>query len=179
MNAALFFVTVHDVTVYSTSFILYIGVGSYVSSNSNSFAWLTLAMYRLFRGGMLWVQPIEWLKLNVASCVIHQTRSLGVLILYFIICTFWQRRDCLVTAHDVTALLWRYSAAARYFCGRLLRNVAAFWWLYSNSYVAAALPPTPPWIGLRLAGVYFLLLAWHHRLVELWVGWISRLPGSN
>ena len=26
---------------------------------------------------------MEWLKLNFASCVIHQTRSLGVLILYF------------------------------------------------------------------------------------------------
>ena len=31
----------------------------------------------------LCVRPIEWLKLNFASCVIHQTRSLGVLILYF------------------------------------------------------------------------------------------------
>ena len=30
------------------------------------------------------VRPIEWLKLNFASRVIHQTRSLGVLILYFI-----------------------------------------------------------------------------------------------
>ena len=29
-------------------------------------------------------RPIEWLNLNFASCVIHQTRSLGVLILYFI-----------------------------------------------------------------------------------------------
>ena len=32
----------------------------------------------------LWVGPIEWLKLNFASCVVHQTRSLDVLILYFI-----------------------------------------------------------------------------------------------
>ena len=29
----------------------------------------------------LWVRPIEWLKLNLASCVIRQTRSLGVLVL--------------------------------------------------------------------------------------------------
>ena len=32
----------------------------------------------------LWVRPIEWLKLSFASSVIHQTRSLGVLILSFI-----------------------------------------------------------------------------------------------
>ena len=32
----------------------------------------------------LWVRPIKWLKLNFASCVMHQTRSLGVLIPYFI-----------------------------------------------------------------------------------------------
>ena len=31
----------------------------------------------------LWVRPIEKLKLNFASCVVHQTRSLGVLILCF------------------------------------------------------------------------------------------------
>ena len=30
------------------------------------------------------VQSMEWLKLNFASCVVRQTRSLGVLILYFI-----------------------------------------------------------------------------------------------
>ena len=32
----------------------------------------------------LWVQSIDWLKLNFASCVVHQTRSLDVLILHFI-----------------------------------------------------------------------------------------------
>ena len=32
----------------------------------------------------LWVRPIEWLKLNFASCVVHHRRSLDVLILYFI-----------------------------------------------------------------------------------------------
>ena len=32
----------------------------------------------------LWVRPIEWLKLNFASCVVHQARSLDVLILCFI-----------------------------------------------------------------------------------------------
>ena len=32
----------------------------------------------------LWVRPIEWLKLIFTSCVMHQTRSLGVLIPYFI-----------------------------------------------------------------------------------------------
>ena len=39
----------------------------------------------VFEKRQLWVQPIEWLKLNFASCVVHQTRSLGVLIRYFII----------------------------------------------------------------------------------------------
>ena len=28
------------------------------------------------------VRPIEWLKLNFASCVVHQTRSLDVLMLH-------------------------------------------------------------------------------------------------
>ena len=32
----------------------------------------------------LCVRPIEWLKLNFASCVVRQTRSLDVFILYFI-----------------------------------------------------------------------------------------------
>ena len=32
----------------------------------------------------LWVPPIEWLKLNFARCIVHQTRSLGVLIQEFI-----------------------------------------------------------------------------------------------
>ena len=32
----------------------------------------------------LWVRTIEWLKLNFASCVVHQTCSLDMLILYFI-----------------------------------------------------------------------------------------------
>ena len=32
----------------------------------------------------LWVRPIGWLKLNFEGCVVHQTRSLDVLILYFI-----------------------------------------------------------------------------------------------
>ena len=32
----------------------------------------------------LWGRPIEWLKLSFASCVTHETRSLGVLILCFI-----------------------------------------------------------------------------------------------
>ena len=36
----------------------------------------------------LWVRPIEWFKLNFASCVVQQTRSLDVLILYFI-CNTW------------------------------------------------------------------------------------------
>ena len=31
------------------------------------------------RKRQLWVRPIEWLKLNFASCAIRQTRSLGVL----------------------------------------------------------------------------------------------------
>ena len=30
------------------------------------------------------VRPIEWLKLNFATCVVYQTRPFGVLILYFI-----------------------------------------------------------------------------------------------
>ena len=30
----------------------------------------------------LWVRSLEWLKLNFASCAVHQTRSLDVLILY-------------------------------------------------------------------------------------------------
>ena len=32
----------------------------------------------------LLVRPTEWLKLNFASCVVHQTRSLDVLILRFV-----------------------------------------------------------------------------------------------
>ena len=31
--------------------------------------------------------PIEWLKLSFASCVIHETRSLGALVLYSICST--------------------------------------------------------------------------------------------
>ena len=42
----------------------------------------------------LWVRPIEWLKLNFESFVIHQTRSLGVLILYFIYNTSYQYGVC-------------------------------------------------------------------------------------
>ena len=34
----------------------------------------------------LWVWPIEWLKLNFASCVIHQTRALGVVYAIFHLC---------------------------------------------------------------------------------------------
>ena len=47
----------------------------------------------------LWVRPIEWLKLNFASCVVHQTRSLDVLMLYLII--IW----CLCTKPTVWLIL--------------------------------------------------------------------------
>ena len=39
----------------------------------------------------LWVRPIEWLKLNFAICVLHQTRSLDVLILSFLIWFLWTK----------------------------------------------------------------------------------------
>ena len=37
----------------------------------------------------LWVRPIEWLNLNFASCVVHQTRSLDVLVPCFIYNTWY------------------------------------------------------------------------------------------
>ena len=42
------------------------------------------AFYKKLKNASCWVRPIEWSKLNYASCVVHQARSLGVLILYFI-----------------------------------------------------------------------------------------------
>ena len=56
----------------------------------------------------LWVRPIEWLKLNFASCVMHQTRSLSVLILYSI--------------HNMVFVNWTYDMVVISqfckFCGR-------------------------------------------------------------
>ena len=45
---------------------------------------VALGLQRKKKKRQLCVHPIEWLKLNFASCVVHQTRSLGVLILYSI-----------------------------------------------------------------------------------------------
>jgi len=40
------------------------------------------SFYKIIEKRQLCVRPIEWLKLNFASCVVHQTRSLDVLIPY-------------------------------------------------------------------------------------------------
>ena len=45
---------------------------------------LRTAFYKKVEKRQLWVRPTEWVKLNFASCVVHQTRWLDVLILYFI-----------------------------------------------------------------------------------------------
>ena len=54
---------------------------------SNSVRYVVLqqySFYKIIEKRQLCVRPIEWLKLNFASCVVHQTRSLDVLIPYFI-----------------------------------------------------------------------------------------------
>ena len=44
----------------------------------------TIFLNKTLKNRQLLARPIEWLKLNFASCAVHQTRSLDVLILYFI-----------------------------------------------------------------------------------------------
>ena len=54
---------------------------------SNSVRYVVLqqcSFYKIIEKRQLCVRPIEWLKLNFASCVVHHTRSLDVLIPYFI-----------------------------------------------------------------------------------------------
>ena len=45
--------------------------------------WTKTMKWKKKKKRQLWARPIEWLKLKLASRVVHQTRSLVVLILYF------------------------------------------------------------------------------------------------
>ena len=57
----------------------------------------------------LWVRPIEWLKLNVGSCVIRQTRPLGALVLYyipFVICNIYAYHIIIWCLWFKSTILW-------------------------------------------------------------------------
>ena len=45
--------------------------------------WWCIRFHTAVEKRQLWVRAIKWLKLIIASCVVHQTLSLEVLILYF------------------------------------------------------------------------------------------------